>query len=109
MIKSETIGETMKIEKLNPSTKAIILMGISFNDKESLIKEMNEWADEVKFFDGNAHFTDFEVIENPGHERQDIVCTYDGVGIINPFKRIEYRGMGWVWIEDYLGNKYYED
>lgn len=99
----------MKIENLNPSAKAIILMGISFNDKDSLLNEMNEWADEVIFFDGNAHFTDFEVIENPGNERTDIVCTYDGVGIINPFKRIEYRGMGWVWIEDYLGNKYYED
>ena len=97
----------MKIEELN-NKKGIVLMGIAFDDKESLIKDINEWSKEVNFFTTeNTHISDFEVIETPLNDRTDIMCLVEGDGFVNPIKRIEFRSMGWVWTEDYVGNRYY--
>ena len=94
----------MKIEELyNIKDPVIVLMGISYDNKEDLLKDMNEWAKEVGFFThADTKFTDFDVVET-GLERTDIVITVEN-GFVNPLKRIEYRPMGWVWIEDYINN-----
>ena len=64
---------------------------------------MNDWAKEVEFFtNADTNFTDFDVVET-GLERTDIVITVKN-GFIKPLKRIEYRPMGWVWLEDYINN-----
>lgn len=94
----------MKIEELyDIKDPVIVLMGISYDNKEELLKAMNEWAKEVGFFtNADTKFTDFDVVET-GLERTDIVITVEN-GFIKPLKRIEYRPMGWVWIEDYINN-----
>lgn len=99
----------MKIEELyNIKDTVIVLMGISYDSKEELLKDMNEWAKEVGFFTNkNTEFTDFDVVET-GLERTDIVITVKN-GFIKPLKRIEYRPMGWVWLEDYINNYIEED
>ena len=94
----------MKIEELyNIKDPVIVLMGISYDNKDELLKAMNEWAKEVGFFTNeNTKFTDFDVVET-GLERTDIVIKVEN-GFIKPLKRIEYRPMGWVWLEDYINN-----
>ena len=94
----------MKIEELyNIKDPVIVLMGIAYDNKDELLKAMNEWAKEVGFFThADTKFTDFDVVET-GLERTDIVITVEN-GFVNPLKRIEYRPMGWVWIEDYINN-----
>ena len=95
----------MKIEELYniKDHHVIVLMGISYDNKEELLKDMNEWAKEVGFFTNkNTEFTDFDVVET-GLERTDTVIKVEN-GFIKPLKRIEYRPMGWVWLEDYINN-----
>ena len=95
----------MKIEELYniKDPHVIVLMGISYDNKDELLKAMNEWAKEVGFFThADTKFTDFDVVET-GLERTDIVIKVEN-GFVNPLKRIEYRPMGWVWIEDYINN-----
>ena len=94
----------MKIEELyDIKDPVIVLMGISYDNKEELLKDMNDWAKEVGFFtNADTNFTDFDVVET-GLERTDIVITVKN-GFIKPLKRIEYRPMGWVWLEDYINN-----
>ena len=84
----------------------LILMGIAYDNKDSLIKEINEWNKETKFIP-NGEITDIEEIENLIKDRCDILVTHTGV--VNPIKRIEYAGMGWKWAEDYIANRYYEE
>ena len=95
----------MKIEELYDikDPHVIVLMGIAYDNKEELLKDMNEWAKEVGFFTNeNTNFTDFDVVET-GLERTDIVITVKN-GFVNHLKRIEYRPMGWVWLVDYINN-----
>ena len=94
----------MKIEELyNIKDPVIVLMGISYNNKNELLKKMNDWAKEVGFFtNADTNFTDFDVVET-GLERTDIVIKVEN-GFVNPIKRIEYRPMGWVWLDDYINN-----
>ena len=94
----------MKIEELyDIKDPVIVLMGIEYNNKEELLKGMNEWAKEVGFFThADTKFTDFDVVET-GLERTDIVIKVEN-GFVKPLKRIEYRPMGWVWLEDYINN-----
>ena len=94
----------MKIDELyDIKDPVIVLMGISYDNKEDLLKDMNDWAKEVGFFThADTKFTDFDVVET-GLERTDIVITVEN-GFIKPLKRIEYRPMGWVWLEDYINN-----
>lgn len=95
----------MKIEELYniKDHHVIVLMGISYDNKEDLLKDMNDWAKEVGFFTNkNTEFTDFDVVET-GLERTDIVIKVEN-GFVNPLKRIEYRPMGWVWLVDYINN-----
>ena len=95
----------MKIEELYniKDPHVIVLMGIAYDNKEELLKNMNEWAKEVEFFTNeNTNFTDFDVVET-GLERTDIVIKVEN-GFIKPLKRIEYCPMGWVWLEDYINN-----
>ena len=84
----------MKIEELyDIKDPVIVLMGISYDNKEDLLKAMNEWAKDVGFFtNADTNFTDFDVVET-GLERTDIVIT-----VKNGFM------MGWVWLEDYINN-----
>lgn len=100
----------MKIEELYDikDQHVIVLMGIAYDNKEDLLKGMNDWAKEVGFFTHeNTEFTDFEEVET-GLERTDIVITVKN-GFIKPLKRIEYCPMGWVWLEDYINNYIEED
>ena len=94
----------MKIEELyDIKDPVIVLMGISYDNKEELLKDMNDWAKEVGFFtNADTNFTDFDVVET-GLERTDIVIKVEN-GFIKPLKRIEYRPMGWVWLVDYINN-----
>ena len=94
----------MKIEELyDIKDPVIVLMGIAYDNKEELLKDMNEWAKEVEFFtNADTNFTDFDVVET-GLERTDIVIKVEN-GFIKPLKRIEYRPMGWVWLVDYINN-----
>lgn len=95
----------MKIEELYniKDPHVIVLMGISYDNKEELLKDMNEWAKEVGFFTNeNTKFTDFDVVET-GLERTDIVIKVEN-GFVNHLKRIEFRPMGWVWLVDYINN-----
>ena len=83
----------MKIEELyNIKDPVIVLMGISYDNKEELLKDMNDWAKEVGFFtNSDTKFTDFDVVET-GLERTDIIVKVKN-GFIEPLKRIEYRPM----------------
>ena len=94
----------MKIEELyDIKDPVIVLMGIAYDNKEELLKDMNEWAKEVGFFtNSDTKFTDFDVVET-GLERTDILIKVEN-GFVNPLKRIEYRPMGWVWLVDYINN-----
>ena len=95
----------MKIEELYniKDPHVIVLMGISYDSKDDLLKDMNDWAKEIGFFtNSNTKFTDFDVVET-GLERTDIVIKVEN-GFVNYLKRIEYRPMGWVWLVDYINN-----
>lgn len=95
---------TIAIADLKDKGYGLILMGIKWNSKKELIDEMNDWNDSEKFIP-NGKFTDFDEIETD-LDRTDILVKH--TGNVNPLKRIENRDMGWVWLEDYLGNRYYE-
>lgn len=99
----------MFVSELNPKDKAIILMGIEYNDPQELIKDMNEWAEEEGFFTKpGTMFETIEKIETP-LGRTDILCKVKGPGFVNPLKRLQCREMGWIWVEDYIGNHWYAE
>ena len=76
----------MKIEELyDIKDPVIVLMGISYDNKEKLLKGMNDWAKEVEFFtNADTEFTDFDVVET-GLERTDIIVKVEN-GFIEPIK-----------------------
>lgn len=95
----------MRVADLDENTYGLVLMGIKWDSKEDLIDEMNDWNDSEKFIP-DGEFVDFEEIET-GLARTDILVKHTGT--VNPFKRIENRDMGWVWLSDYIGNGYYAE
>ena len=94
----------MHVEELMNKTDdyVIVLMGIKFEKETDLIKEINEWNSETCLITGKVK--KIEKIET-GLDRSDILVYHTGV--VNPLVRLKYRSMGWVWLSDYIGNRYH--
>lgn len=94
----------MNIEEIKNKSDdyVVVLMGIEFNDEHELIKQINDWNTETCLITGKV-----KKIEKLETELDRIDVLVHHTGVVNPLIRLKYRAMGWVWLSDYIGNRYY--